>query len=291
MTFKPMLAETIVDVNALAFPRIASPKLDGIRAVIIDGTVMSRNLKPIPNAHVQKLFGKEELNGLDGELILGNPCSPTVFRDTTSAVMSRDGEPAVRFNVFDDFSNPKAAFTDRIFDASLAVGEECDLVPQIEIYDLSELEALEQQWLSQGYEGAMLRLPDAPYKYGRSTVKQGHLLKLKRFKDSEAEIIGFEEQMHNCNEATRDALGQIERSHCKAGMEGRDTLGNIKVRDIKTGVEFNIGSGFNDEMRNSIWRNKDQYLSQVITYRYFPTGSKDKPRFPTFKGFRDSIDM
>ena len=294
MKFKPMLAEKILDLTALNFPRLASPKLDGIRAVIIDGVVMSRSLKPIPNAYVQKLFGKSELNGLDGELILGDPCSRNVFRDTTSAVMSRDGEPPVTYYVFDNFTVASESFSER-HKAVYAIVRNCvplcEIVPQIPVANLAELEALETKFLEAGYEGVMLRLPEAPYKFGRSTVKQGHLLKLKRFMDSEAEIIGFEEQMHNTNEATRDALGRIERSSHKAGMEGKGTLGAIQVRDIKSGIEFDIGTGFDDSMRSIIWAAKEQYLGLLVKYKYFPTGSKDKPRFPVFLGFRYLLDM
>jgi DNA ligase 1 len=50
--FKPMLAVDCGDVNALRFPLFASPKLDGVRAVVMNGGLMSRSLKPIPNVNV-----------------------------------------------------------------------------------------------------------------------------------------------------------------------------------------------------------------------------------------------
>jgi DNA ligase-1 len=61
--FKPMLASP-ADMSKLRFPLWLSPKLDGIRALVINGVVMSRSLKPIPNQHVQSLFG--HLEGYDG---------------------------------------------------------------------------------------------------------------------------------------------------------------------------------------------------------------------------------
>ena len=69
---KPMLAAK-TDGKGLSYPLLASPKLDEVRALIINGVVMSRSFKPIPNAHVQELFGRPEYNGLDGELIVGSP--------------------------------------------------------------------------------------------------------------------------------------------------------------------------------------------------------------------------
>ena len=53
--------------------------------------------------------------------------------------------------------------------------------------------------LDDGYEGLMLRAPDGPYKFGRSTVKENTLLKVKNFLDDEAEVIGFKEQTTNTN--------------------------------------------------------------------------------------------
>ena len=293
---KPMLASAVTDINNLRFPLLASPKLDGIRAVIINGVVMSRSLKPIPNAHVQALFGRHEYGGLDGELIVGDPYSPTVFRDTTSAVMSRDGEPDVMFHIFDDMTNPQLPFVQRYTQAYPQVySRDCDkqmrVVKQHYIQNTSDLERLESAWLAAGYEGIMLRDPKGPYKFGRSTLKEGYLLKLKRFCDSEAEIIGFAEQMHNGNEATRDALGNVERSACKSGLSGKGTLGALQVKDINTGVEFDIGTGLDDATRVEIWANMDRYRGQLVRYKYFPSGSKDKPRFPVFQGFRDARDL
>jgi DNA ligase-1 len=49
MKFKPMLASDCGGIENVRFPVIASPKLDGVRALVIDGALMSRSLKPIPN--------------------------------------------------------------------------------------------------------------------------------------------------------------------------------------------------------------------------------------------------
>jgi len=96
--FKPMLAGT-ADLEKLRLPLLGSPKLDGIRAIVIDGVVVSRNLKPIPNRRIQAIFGKNFLNGLDGELIVGDPTAKDAFRQTSSGVMSIEGDPDAMFHV------------------------------------------------------------------------------------------------------------------------------------------------------------------------------------------------
>lgn len=291
--FKPMLSATYDETKPLTFPLLVSPKLDGVRAVIIDGVVLSRSLKPIPNKHVQELFGKSEYNGLDGELIVGDPTSSTVFRDTTSQVMSHDKVADVKFFVFDDFTEPTDPFIERLSKVKERLDYNKGLisVTHVVVDNTEYLDDIEADYLETGYEGVMLRSLNGLYKYGRSTLKEGYLIKVKRFLDSEAEILELIEQQHNANEATKNALGRTERSTSKAGMVGKDTLGAVSVRDLVTGVEFEIGSGFDYAIRAEIWADKDNYIGKIIRYKYFPVGSKDRPRFPVFQGFRDKIDM
>jgi DNA ligase-1 len=94
------------DLDSLRFPLYASPKLDGIRAMVTDAGLVSRKLLPIPNRHLQLALSTDFLRGLDGELILGNPTDEDVYRRTNSSVMSRDGEPSVTFYVLDHFGRP-----------------------------------------------------------------------------------------------------------------------------------------------------------------------------------------
>lgn len=291
--FKPMLSATVEDTSKLAYPLLASPKLDGIRALVRGGVLVSRNLKPIPNKHSQKLFALKIFEGLDGELIVGEPGSKDAFRATSSGVMSHDGEPDVRFYVFDCSSDPALPFTRRLKLAQdLIEGyERCLDVAHVLVHDEQELLKAEQDALAFGYEGIMLRHPDGAYKYGRGTLKAQDLMKLKRFADAEAVVLGVEEQMHNTNEAKADELGRTKRSSHKSGMVGKGVLGALMVKGLNgpyKGKVFNIGTGFDDAQRQALWKQKLD--GQVVKYKYFPTGSKDAPRFPVFLGFRHEGD-
>ena len=289
---KPMLSATIKDVESLSYPLMASPKLDGIRALILPGLgIVSRNLKPIQNHFLRMRFSHPSLFGLDGELILGDH-DHEVFRRTSSAVMSYDGEPDVKFYMFDITGMPNTTFRNRYSTLSalpLPSGHHCKIVPHFWVDDPKSLRAYEEKCLDEGYEGVMLRNPDGLYKEGRSTLNQGWLMKLKRFEDAEAEIIGFEERMHNGNVATTDALGHTERSSHQAGMTGRGDLGALVVRGINgpyKGVGFNIGTGFDDNDRDWFWAHRETLLGRTVKYKYFPMGSKDAPRFPVYLGIR-----
>src|SRR5690242_11364094 len=109
---KPMLAVS-AEVKQIRFPVIASPKLDGVRGLVIDGQLRSRSLKPFPNEHVQRLFSCPELSGLDGELIAGAPTAKDCYRVTQSATSNVLGAPEVTFYVFDCFSC-KGDFAERL---------------------------------------------------------------------------------------------------------------------------------------------------------------------------------
>ncbi len=290
MNFKPMLAATLTDVSAVRFPVLASPKLDGVRAIVKDSVVLSRSLKPIPNRHVQSLFGHAYLEGLDGELIVGAPWATDCYRITVSGVMREEGTPDVRFFVFDQVK-ANQDYSKRSMNISSLAHRSAMALPHQWVYSLDELAEYEAKCLEQGYEGVMLRDPNGAYKFGRSTLKEGGLLKLKRFSDSEAEILGFEERMHNTNEKLRDERGYAKRSTAQDGLVPCGTLGALLVRDIHTGVEFSVGTGFDDATRAGIWANRHRTLGALVKYKHFSIGNYDKPRFPTFLGFRDPIDL
>ncbi len=146
------------------------------------------------------------------------------------------------------------------------------------------LDAYEAEMVALGHEGIMLADPSGLYKFGRATTKGGELLKVKRFIDSEALIIGMEEEMFNGNEAQTNELGRTKRSTAKDGLVGKGTMGALQVRDVATGVEFNIGCGFTADERVRFW--KDDYVGLTVKYKSFPIGTKDKPRHPVYLGMR-----
>ncbi|MGH8235488.1 MAG: ATP-dependent DNA ligase [Steroidobacteraceae bacterium] len=291
--FRPMLAADITDeLDKLRFPVYATPKLDGVRALIFPDGVYSRSMKRIPNEAVQRAFGRPELVGLDGELIVGEPTDKDVYRRTQSVVSRLSDDTPVTFYVFDTWDR-KGPYEDYI---GLGLDPEDGV---IEVWlglcaNLEQLLAKEEDLLNQGYEGLILRSPEGRYKNGRSTVKEGGMLKLKRFVDGEAEIIGIEEELENTNTAMTNELGRTARSSHKAGLVGKGRMGALIVRDLVTGVEFKIGTGFSADDRENFWQKRGAWAGGtggVVKYRHFAHGAKDKPRHPTFAGMREGWDL
>ena len=289
--FKPMLA-TAAKLDKIKFPVYASPKLDGIRCIVKDGEVYTRSLKPLPNLHARNIlakFSKHFPNWMfDGELLV-----PGAFKDQTSAFMSRDGDPIFNYYVFDivvneEFSNYFCSRVKRIEE----IGNHTPVlnaVPQQLVYNQEELEGYQCEMVSSGYEGVMIRKPTSPYKFGRSTVNEGYLLKLKPFNDAEATVVGVEELMHNSNPTKVSPTGYVERSSCQEYLIPTNTLGAL-ICDWN-GVVFNIGTGFTAADRKLLWKERSQLIGRMIKFKYQSHGMKDKPRSPVFLGFRSELDL
>jgi len=113
---RPMLASD-ADTTKLQFPVLATPKIDGIRVLKIDGTLVSRSFKLIRNNYLQYHLTPLLPDNADGEVIVSNishattssqkayneaikPCA-TTFYDTSSAVMSVNVECDFIFYWFD----------------------------------------------------------------------------------------------------------------------------------------------------------------------------------------------
>jgi len=307
MTFKPMLA-TDYEADKVVYPVLASPKVDGIRAPVIDGRFMSRSMKPIPNKVIQG-FANEcwmHLNCLDGELTVGPPNAQDTMQRTSSGVMSIRGEPEYTFWVFDCIPSFSATtletFENRLQEARDMVAQfqeenperahRVQVLEHVLCSNANDLVVYEAKCINEGYEGIMIRAPNGVYKQGRSTVREGGLLKVKRFKDAEALVVGAEEMENNLNTATVNELGHTKRSTHQAGKVGAGVLGNFILRGVGgdwDGVRFTCGSGLTAAQRARYW--KESQIGKIVSYKYFSVGSKDAPRFPIFKGFRNPTDL
>ena len=284
---KPMLAAKNPIMGNIKFPVIATPKIDGIRCLKIDGKAVTRTLKPIPNLYIRALIEMNCLDGFDGEIICGDG-----FNEVQSMVMTQKGMPKFEYLVFDYVTDPSVPYSDRIKKLSKCkLPSFCRQLDDSLIQNLVELESIMEKHLVEGHEGTMIRSPESPYKYGRSTLKEGYLIALKNFKDGEAKVIGFEELFHNNNEKTKDELGHSKRASNLENLVAGDTLGAFIVEEEEVQFKIGTGKGLTHELRKHIWDNKDEYLGKLVHYRFQPHGTQDKPRIPIWHGFRDENDI
>lgn len=305
--FKPMLAckqlttmsfDEYVEAISEKLPLIYQPKIDGIRCIIDrDGDPRSRTWKLISNTFVRNELKKLKLPfGFDGELVVINENREILpFNTISSEIMSQEGEPNFRFVVFDWYQEiaTNSAFSFRFelltdYIISMVLPDVL-LIGGQSIYTKEQL----QQVIADNShnEGIILRSPNAPYKQGRSTLKEAALVALKFYDQEEAYIVGFKEEQENGNTVTQDAFNLTERSSHKDNKHGKERLGAFTVQDKKTGVIFDVGTGFSALDRQLYWKDRMGLEGKLITYKFHKNRSlKNKPIAPVFIGFRDESD-
>lgn len=296
--FKPMRAANIEDMVVI-FPVYGSPKLDGIRGVVKDGSALSNSLKLIRNVFIQDTIGQPRFEGLDGELTVGPANHPNVMQASSSGVMSADGEPDFNYWVFDLHNLPDVDFEERLarLDEAFTAGYFADtpqikLLEQVLIFNMQELDAFEAKMISLGFEGVMIRKPKSPYKYGRSTAREGYIAKVKRFTHEEGTIVGFEEVMTNLNEQVENELGQMKRSGHAENLVPAGRLGAYWIKNPKYPILFKISCGSMGHIQSTLeWNNRHARLDTLARYKFFPHGMVDAPRHGLWDAFRDPDDM
>lgn len=294
--FKPQLAIEQTKVKTQPSNMYMSEKLDGIRCIIFGGVAYSRSLKRIPNLSIQAYVQHhaEAMEGMDGELIVGDKNAPDVFNQSTSGVMRIEGEPDFTFWVFDKYHPTETWLARYAYVKNKLKNSPIDRVVLLEHFavdQMSDIDDFEADMLAQGAEGIMLRDADAKYKCGRSGTKNPELQKVKRFVDNEFEIIGWEPKYTNTNEAKTNELGRTARSTAKDGMVALDTMGSLILRTSK-GDTFSCGSGMTDAIREDLWERRETLMGQLAKVKYFDVGNGyNVPRFPVLVGIRHKDDL
>lgn len=278
------------DLKKLRFPLYASIKWDGIRAVVKNCVVLSASMKPIPNKYIQLMLGREEFEGLDGELtVVGE------FNEQ-SPIMTIEGEPDFTYRVFDRWNFPDLFYVDRLH----SLGDSgyhrrypfIIIVEQVLCNTLEELQNFENKTLAEGHEGIMPRSIHGFYKYGKSTLTEQYLLKRKPMEDAEAVIKGFVEATENNNEATISETGKTKRSSHKAGKTvGKGMIGAILAWSAEFGnIEIGPGEAKHD-LRIKMHEHPEDYIEKIAEYSFQRKGTLNKPRSAIFKRIRHPFDL
>ena len=135
----------------------------------------------------------------------------------------------------------------------------CHVMRYITSANYDDIKQWHDEFVEKGYEGAMIKDLDAPYKFGRGP----EVMKLKAFHDADLKI-------KRLLEGTGKHSGK---------------LGSVVVD--YNGVEVQVGSGFSDELRETIWSAPDNFLDRMIEVRYQEVTPDGSLRFPTFVCFRN----
>ena len=121
------------------------------------------------------------------------------------------------------------------------------------------IKVMHQFFLDQGYEGSIIRL-NARYEKTRSK----NLLKIKDFKDSEAEITGWVE-------------GKGKR---------KGTIGKFMAKDAD-GNEFGMPVMDKFKILQKNFKTMQQWVGRIATFTYFERTKRNSYRHPLFKALRN----
>lgn len=164
-----------LDWSRVSFPCYVSPKIDGDRGLYRDGRILSRSGRSIDGlGHIVEAIKKLGPNveyGLDGELI----DLTKSFSKSSGALRSGNDKSLYVFWVF-DLLVPDMSFELRyrwlrnmIF-ATTPVDNHTPLayVPHLIARSQGDIEQYYRQFLTMGFEGAVIKSPHHPYQYKRS---------------------------------------------------------------------------------------------------------------------------
>jgi len=279
--FLPMLAEKYEKRAAkLKYPLYVQPKYDGSRANVYFSkaenrvVMMSRTGKEVVSCpHIVTSFTTYCTNNpthiIDGELY--NHALRDDFEQLMS--LSRKTKPTagdlaesarmLKLYVYDiyDTANPDLSFTERenIISEELhwTVEGSVELSETTAVNNDEQLLTMEEHYLAEGYEGIMVRVPNAPYKVdGRSA----DLLKKKIFTDEEFEIVDVLE-------------GDAVWRGCAKTIIIRLPDGRTQGAGLKGTFEVNAER----------LANKDQLIGKLATICYFGKTNDGLLRFPVCK--------
>lgn len=316
--FKPMLACDWYN-DKIKFPCIVQPKIDGVRSINRAGKCFGRSLKPHENRYITELYSKPEYAGFDGEKINADlgATHPDLCRITSGDLRRIEGEPNIAWYLFDYVTEETKnlgyvqrmeilrAFITKLEKISLPNDPIFGIVESTLVETMQDLLELEERYLDQGYEGIIIRDPNAPYKYGRCGKTFMGCWRVKRFIEEEILVDKINEGMHNANEAKTNELGRTERSSHQENMQPNGLLGNMEGTTLKDildpqsgkllipkGERVTVSPGEMDhKMRKFYWDNPSEIAGHIIKFKMFPKGVKDKPRFPTYVSHRNSNDI
>lgn len=314
---KPMLASDWLE-SKLKFPLVVQPKIDGVRALHTTGHFTGRSLKKFKNVHTSNFYNHSALAGFDGELAAERENHPDLCRITTSAVGTIKGEPYTLWWLF-DYVTPETKdlpylhrFEELLPRRVEALQQDAPeqwhhirLMPFKLVVSIEQLLEYENECLVAGFEGICIRSPKGKHKQGRSTPTEGGLQRIKRFVEFEFNVHTIIEGEANENEAQINELGHTFRSSHQENKVANGLVGAMLgttldvVKDPSTGAvlfekgaEVKVSAGcLNHDQRRYYFMNQNEFMSQVHKGKFFPKGIKDKPRFPTWQTFRDSVDI
>jgi len=268
--FSPMLAYVYEEGSPLAFPVLSQPKLNGMRCSLSLAGAKSRKNKPIYTVpflfEAFKDFFKQHPSFiLDGELYSHEhkenfPKIMSLLRKQkpTKADILEASE-SIKLHLYDYYDGsltPAHLRQKALRELICGTFKKCPWVIYVQTdicNNQKELDARREEYVSDGYEGQMIRDMHAPYQQKRTQA----LLKRKLFNDEEFKI-----------------LAVLEGKGNKAGKVGSFTI------QLKNGKTCEAGLRGDHTYLAKLWENRKSLVGKKATVRFQEYSPYGVPIFP-----------
>lgn len=250
-------------------PYMVQPKYDGIRcrAIPISGPAGEGCL--LLSSEENIIYSVPHLNGiigglnlkaeLDGELYCHGMSFEQITSITSRSVNLHPDYTRIQFHIFDIVNDQPQMRRSLIIENLRGLNPHLVVSPFWLCDDLDDVMRTYDKLINLGYEGIIVRHVEAFYERKRSL----YVMKFKPKKEDIYEIIGYQEEI-SIDGTPKGRLGALV---CKSG----------------DGNTFNIGTGYSQEARSSLWQRREELsgLSARVKYQHLTSG-KQVPRFPVF---------
>lgn len=262
--YLPMLAQDYTKHKSkIRFPCFTQPKLDGYRAVCINGRFFSRQGKEF---EVMRNFFPELTNMeliLDGELYnhdikfeeLG------VLRKKKIEESDKHILNKIQYHIY-DIIDTNLTFQERLVILNSLKNKYTNIkVVETTLCEReNEITSQYEKAVLRGYEGLMVRNAQGKYKCKNRSYD---LQKYKQFMDCEFKIVGFEK-------------------------EQGDLI--VWVCETMSGQTFNVQSKGTREERHELYKEGSKYIGKSLWVQFFEYTADGIPRFPkTMRSGKESI--
>ena len=288
---------------------MGSVKLEGVRGEFTPDGLFTRPLKRFNNKLLAVKFQEVIEYCKEYEIIIeGEFYKHGMPFNEISSICRRSGHLGVddlEFHIFDAYVEemPSVRFSlriDLIERAVRGIGMDfVKMIPQALQETKEEVIAAYENALEEGYEGWVLKDPDAPYKLGRSTVSEGIYLRLKPEDTFEGRVIEIVERFENLCDSEVNELGRLKKRQDKdmKASTGLAAVAIVESEGFNKPIRVSLSRGILDYQdtnkspsRASIFANRADYIGRYIRFVGFTIKGMDLPRSPRFDDWRTDLD-
>lgn len=267
-------------------------KYDGVHIHNPEGEFLTRNNKPLANKALKAHLESVLPIGVQAEICCKDFYRKDCFSLSQTFAMTHELpvldciEMGMVIYLFNYYGDDAPTFLNKSFiarhrrlknDTLLARNSWINLADYFIDKNKNMMSIAETEW-AKGGEGIIVFPLDAPYKHVRCSKTKPYCTRIKKRDTDEAIIIDVLPEYYGQGKTIPDQLKGTQK----------ELAGKLVCKSENFEEEFKV-AGMKREEKILFWKQKDDIIGRQITYSYMDKGTKDRPRQPSFIGFREDI--